>query len=133
MRRLDARCALQEYILPVLCGNTRKAHRLSARIYRRYGIVSLICGKPRFGDLFDHTSLTLRLPDPAEPQLCAEALLSLTERYGDMLPLLIPCNEDAEQMIARFSSLLEGRFILSDEQRLFSSSPLSELALRLGA
>lgn len=122
---------LGESILPVLLDNTAEAHRLSSRIFRRFGIVSLICGKPHLCDWFDVSSQTLRLPTTACERLRVEELLALGESYDDVLLLLIPCSHTARTTVARYATVLESRFILSDTDAIFSSSPLTDIAHRL--
>ncbi len=112
-------------VLPVLLGNTYRAHRLSARLFRRFGVVCLIGGRPRFCDLADISSVTLRMPKTDCERLSVEALLTFAEQYREPLLLLVPCSEAAKRLIINHTSALERYFILSDEESILSASPLS--------
>lgn len=130
------RCAQnvsEQYIIPIFCGNTRLAHRLASRLFRRYGIVSLICGRARLWDFLDPATRTLRFPEPACDRLRIEELSALADLYADTLPVLIPCDADWERCLSENASLLESRFIFADPQSCLSGSPLSEICERFFA
>lgn len=120
-------------ILPVLVDNTKKAHHTSARLYHRFGVVSLIFGKPRLWDLIDPSSQTLRLPHSDCERLRVEELIDLAKKSEDYLPVLIPCSDEARAFVARHRTSLEAHFILSDAETLLSDSPFvrTEDALRI--
>ena len=120
MAKRDLYEATRETLVPVLIDNTRKAHRLSARLFSRFGVVSLIFGKPRIMDLFDPSTQTLRFPETTSERLQREALTDLAARYPDAIPVLIPCSKRAEEFIARYDTLLAPHFILSDAEAIFS-------------
>ena len=123
----DKYLAFEQYLLPILLDNTATAHRISSRIFNRYGIVSFICGKRRFSDMFDISSQTLKLPDTTEERLIAEELIALSEKYSDMLGVLIPCSEKAEAITTEFSDELEARYIIVDPSIFNSESPIEYL------
>ena len=112
-------------ILPVLLGNTRQAHRLSSRLFRRCGVISVICGRPRLWDIADFTSVTLRMPKTNCERLTVEALIGFAEEYREPLLLLVPCSETAASTVARHEKALEHYFMRSDTEAILSSSPLS--------
>lgn len=118
---------MRENILPILLDNTSEAHRLSAQLFRRYGLVSLILGKPRLRDLFDPSSHTLRLPHTDCERLRVEELIALAEKREGKLPILIPCSEEARETVKRFENVLESRFILLDADAALSASPLAKI------
>ena len=113
-------------LLPVLVDNTHTAHRLSARLFRRFGVVSLIFGKPRLWDIFDLSSRTLRLPTTASERLRIEELIALAQQSKDYLPLLIPCSDASREWIARHAAALESHYILADAETIFSLPLLTE-------
>ncbi len=131
MSKNGASIALEESILPVLCDNTRIAHRISLRIYNRHGIVSFIFGKKRFSDLLDISSQTLKFPITNEARLLAEELIEFSEKYPDMLPVLIPCSKSAEAFIKEFEPTLESRYIIAEPKVFLSDSPFEKLVLSL--
>jgi hypothetical protein len=131
MSTSDKYLALSQYVLPVLFDNTIEAHRISLRIFNSDGIVSFICGKRRFLDIFDISCKTLRLPDTNEERLITEELIKIADKYSDMLPVLIPCSKKAKDIADRFSDELETRYIIADPSVFGSSSPIEYLARSL--
>jgi len=118
--------AARQSLLPILIDNTREAHRISAALFRRYGVVSMIFGKPRLRDLFDPSSQTLRLPDTTCERLRIEELTDLAQQSISYLPVLIPCSDGARDLLARHASTLESHFILADAETIFSLPLLAE-------
>ena len=123
----DVHETMRENILPVLLDNTKTAHRLSARLFRRYGLVSLIFGRPSLRDLFDLSSHTLRLPHTDCDRLQVEELIALAAKSEGKLLLLIPCSDRARATVARFAPVLESRFLLLDADTALTASPLSDI------
>lgn len=117
---------LGAYILPVLCGNTATARRLSAKILRRLGTVSLICGRSRWLDLLDPTFHLLRLPKMPSDRLIVEALTDVATAYPDRLPVLIPCSEEARRLIDSHRTVLETRYLIREADCFFDSPPVAE-------
>lgn len=118
--------AARQSLLPILVDNTSKAHRLSARLFRQFGVVSLIFGKPSVRDLFDVSSHTLRLPETACERLRIEELTDLARQSTDYLPVLIPCSDAARDLISQHACALEPYFLLSDAEAIFSLPLLTE-------
>ncbi len=127
----DVNETLKDGILPVLLDNTPEAHRLAGRLFRRFGVVSLICGRSRLRDLFDLSSQTLRLPQTDCDRLRVEELIAFVEKSEGMLPILVPCSDRARDTVTRYAAVLESRFILSDTDAIFSAPPLTALAQQL--
>ena len=61
----------------------------------------------------------------------AEALIELTEKYPDMLPVLVPCSDRANAFVEEFSDLLESRYIISEPCVFICKAPLEALAKAL--
>lgn len=117
---------LEASLLPVLCGNTKEAHRLSAQILRRLGSVSLICGRPRLSDLFDPSCQNRYWPKHASPRLMAEVLLDVVDAYPDRIPVLIPCSDEARALVTTYGTMLQTRYLLRDADSLFASLPVAD-------
>lgn len=115
----------------VLLDNTPAAHRLSLRLYFRFGIVSYICGEPRTRDLIDFSSRTLRIGKTSCARLRAEELTALADSQAPLLPLLIPCSKEACEFAARYAEILEGHYLLLDARTALVRSPLTAAAERL--
>ena len=111
---------LQENVCPILLDNTAAAHRLAAGLYRRYGIISLIVGKPRFRDLFDAASRTLRLSPTACDRLRVEQWIDLAKRSEGQLLLLVPTSDGARDVVHRFAEALEPYFIVLEPDGVLS-------------
>lgn len=117
-------------VIPIFLDNTVLAHRLSSKVFHRFGVISLICGRHRALDVFDFSSYTLRLRPTSEQRLIAEELVSFSERCPETLLLLVPCSKKATELCERFSSSLESRFVTVSPSDLLNTSPLYEIAVR---
>ncbi|MBP3369154.1 MAG: hypothetical protein J6L85_00245 [Clostridia bacterium] len=113
------------YFVPYILGNNPTAHKLAARIFRKFGIVSLICDDHRSArDLIDMSSKTLMLTPTDSPRLLAEQLISLAAQNKYTLPIIISTDERFQSMLDRERELLEHTFVFADADSLFDSSPL---------
>ena len=116
------------YFVPYILGNSRAAHRLSSKIYRRFGIVSVICDDRRSPlDLLDISSRSLVLTQTDNARLLREQLIWLATQNAYTLPILIPATDRYAKMLECERERLEACFVISDENDIFSSSPLSSL------
>lgn len=116
------------YFVPYILGNTRAAHKLAYRIYRKFGIISVICDRRRsLCDLFDPTSRPVVLSSTDSPRLIAEQLVELTRQTQYTLPLIIPVCEEYERMAQSERATLEHSFVICDAQTLFERSPLADI------
>lgn len=115
------------YYVPYILGNTPEAHKLSRRIYRKFGIISVICDSRRsVFDLFDLSSRTVVLSSTDSPRLIAEQLLSLASQTRYTLPLIISVSHEFEQAIAYEREILERSFVICEVDTLFDTSPLAD-------
>ena len=116
------------YFVPYILGNSRHSHKICAKIYKRFGIVSLICDERRsLLDLFDLSSRSIELTDTDSPRLVSEELIWLATQNDYVLPRLIPVSEKYQKMIECERERLESCFVISSEQEIFTSSPLASL------
>ena len=114
--------------MPFILGNTKQSHKLSQRIFNKYGIVSLICDSRRHAlDLLDFSSRSIRLCPTDSPRLLCEQLIALAEQSPYMLPLIIPVTEEYARMTDEVRNILETRFIISSPDELFTRSPLASI------
>ncbi len=117
------------YFVPYILGNSRAAHRLAAKIHRKFGIISVICDDRRSVlDLLDLTSRTVVLSATDSSRLLAEQLISLAQQNCCTLPLLIPTDGKYASTIQAEREMLERTFVFADADRLFESSPLMKIA-----
>ena len=73
---------LRESVLPVILQNGLSAHRLSMRIFRRYKIVSLLCGNRKsLLDTLDLSCGFMRLFRTSDERIAAEQLCDLADEY----------------------------------------------------
>ena len=116
----------RNYFVPYLLGNCKRSHGLSLRIYKKFGIISVVCDSRRsFWDILDPTSMTAVLAPTDSARLIAEQLLSLTDETFGTLPLLIPMSDEYADAVLRERETLEKRFIICKPDELFSpSSPI---------
>lgn len=118
----------RNYFVPYILGNNLSAHKLSMRLYKRFGIVSLICDcRHSFFDIFDPSSRALILTSTESSRLVAEQLLSLAAQSDYTLPLIVCLDQKYSQMINGQRDLLEHSFVISDEESILKSSPISDV------
>ena len=128
MSNRQARENAREYFVPYLLGNTPLSHRIAARIFYKYGIVSLICDEGRSPlCALDIACRYLPLSPSSEPRIIAEQLLSLCEQQPYTLPIIIPVSPKYEKAVKSERAALEHKFVIADKATLFSSSPLADI------
>ncbi len=126
MASKEDKAILSQSVFPVILGNGLRAHRLSARLYRTFGVESLLCGRRQnlWDLLFFHCGF-LRLFEQNDPTLAARQLAALSDEYGDCLFVLIPLCSRQDQWIDRNRELLTSRFVISSVKELFQKVPFS--------
>ena len=113
------------YFMPFILGDGREAHRLSQKIYRKYGITCFILdSKMTALSIFDFSSRFLRLTDTQSDELIAKEITHLAKQEPYTLPILIPCSEKYCEFAERSRDILEATFVLSSADTALSSSPL---------
>lgn len=113
------------YFMPFILGDGREAHRLSQKIYRKYGITCFILdSKMTALSIFDFSSRFLRLTDTQSDELIAKEITHLAKQEPYTLPILIPCSKKYCEFAERSRDILEATFVLSSADTALSSSPL---------
>jgi len=128
MSNKDVKEYASTYFLPFLLGSNRRSHKLSAKILRKYGIVSLILDEKRSaGDIFDMSSRFVSLCQTDTHTMLADELLAISQRYEYTLPILVPCSQKYEMLVNELSDRLESEFVICNADRIFSDSPLADI------
>ena len=118
---------LRESVLPVILQNGLSAHRLSLSIFRRYKIVSLLCGKRKgLLDALDVSCGFMRLFRTPDERIAAEQLCSLADEYRDCTFELIPLSKRDRAFVSAYAEQLESRFIISLPDKLFLRIPFAD-------
>ena len=113
------------YFMPFILGDGREAHRLSQKIYRKYGITCFILdSKMTALSIFDFSSRFLRITDTQSDELIAKEITHLAKQEPYTLPILIPCSKKYCEFTDRSRDILETTFVLSSADTALSSSPL---------
>lgn len=116
------------YFIPFILGDNAKAHKLSLKIFRKYGIVSLILDSKRgAANLWDFSSRFTRLTPSISDALTVTQLLDLARQTKYTLPLLIPCSDEYETLVKENSAELESEFVIMSADFSFSSSPFNKI------
>lgn len=114
------------YFLPFILGNNKNAHKLSKKIYRRYGIVCFILDKKRvLSDIFDFSSRFLPITDTKNDALTVKEIIYLANQEQYTLPILVPCSKEYRELVEKNRELLEAIFVLSNEDTVINTSPLN--------
>ena len=115
------------YFVPVLLGSNKLSHRISRKIFRKYGIVSLILDeKSSFRDVFSLTSRFVRVYSQENELLCQE-ICKIGEDLQYTLPIAVPTSPRFDKLTEEFGTVLETAFVLRSPHKLFSSSPLADI------
>ena len=115
------------YFVPVLLGSNKLSHRISRKIFRKYGIVSLVLDeKPSLRDAFSLSSKFVQIYCRGGELLCAE-LCALARAQTYCLPLLVATSPRFEALVNEFSLSLEPQFIICKPDELFFNSPLANV------
>lgn len=128
MSNKDVREYASNYFLPFLLGSNRRSHKLSAKILRKYGIVSLILDEDRsVYDFFALSSNFVLLCQTQENPILAHELSAIAQRYDYTLPILIPCSQKYAELVEKLSDKLEPEFVICEFDKVFSDSPLADI------
>ena len=119
---------LRQGIVPIILGNDWAAHRLSARVYRTFGVSSILCGTRRTAwDFFDPTCAYRRISPTASSRLVAEELMDIAAEYEDCFLFLIPLCETEQQLVQEHALLLETAFVFRTPEMLWNDPMLCGL------
>ena len=114
------------YFMPFILGDGREAHRLSQKIYRKYGITCFILdSKMTALSIFDFSSRFLRLTDTQSDELIAKEITPLAKQEPYTLPILIPCSAEYRRLVESKREIFESTFVLSSKDTVLTSSPLN--------
>jgi hypothetical protein len=121
----DYREMVRQFILPVILDHGVAAHRLAATLYRKYGILSTLCGERQNPlDLLDPNVSFLSLAWESNPTLATEQLIDFSHTYDRLILILIPMTEKQARFVQAYGDMLESRFVLSDPEAVFRFAPL---------
>ncbi len=112
MTRDESRELFRQTVVPVILGNGMRSYALSLRLFLRYGIRSVICGRRRsFADLLDPFSDFLRFYS-RDDRLMLEQLFDLHDGGRELVMPLVPMSEEYGSFVREYSESLESRYIL---------------------
>ena len=121
----DTRNEARLYFLPIILGNGRQAHRTSALLFSRFGIVSHIFSQKRsLLDLIDPCSRHVKLISLHDSLVCEQLCTIASERPYN-LALLIPTTEELELFVKRNQSSLEPHFLICSADTSSDRHPAS--------
>ncbi len=123
----SARREARQYFVPVLLGSNRLSRRISAEIFKKYGMISLVLDrKISFLEYLNPFSCAYKL-EAAEPDLLCREISAVAKQQSYTLPLLIATNGKYRDLVSDFALSLEPLFVICDADRLFESSPLCDI------
>ena len=125
MKDAEIREEARQYFIPIILGNVPSSRKLARRIYRKYGIISLILdekGSPL--QLLDPTNRFFKLTAVKNSAFTALQLADLAEQTPYTLLLLIPCSDKYMRVVEENRELLEKSFIITNEDQVLTNSPL---------
>ena len=128
MRSIEEKECMRDFILPIFLGRTARSRALSSMLFKKLGVVSLMCDKKQ--SFFDGFSLCTRfcpIATGAHSRLVFEQLLALSEKYSNHVGVLVPCTEEFSSVIDEYRGELEARFIISMPTTLLESGPVADM------
>lgn len=125
MNEFQLRDEAKFYFIPFILGSTPSSHRLSKKIFKKYGITSYILDKKRsLNASLDLSSRFFKLTLSQSDDIIIRQLIDVAEREPYTLPILIPCTEEYKLFAKRCEGRLEATFVLSNEEQALAASPL---------
>ena len=126
MKKKQIREEARLYFVPFLLGDTITAHKLSFKIFKKYGIVSLILDtKKNVVDLWDFSSRFKTISQNNNQEITVMQLKDLAAQTQYTLPLLIPCSDEYKKLVNKNASELESEFIILNADIPLEDSPLA--------
>ena len=126
--RAEVRELLRQCVVPVILGNGAAAHLLALRLFFKYRVCSLVCGRRRsLPDLLNPVCDFFRLYRQRDGRLAAEQLADLADEYGDCLFVLIPLSGEDQAILRHHGAALESRYLVCHPKRLFDQPPFAGL------
>lgn len=122
-----ARREARQYFVPVLLGSNKLSRRLSAKIFKKYGIISLVLDrKISFLEYLNPFSCAYKL-EASEADLICEEISRVAKQQSYTLPLLIATNEKYRALAKDYAPSLEPLFVICEANELFERSPLCDI------
>lgn len=113
------------YFIPFLLGDNQASHRLSRKIFKKYGISSFILDDKRtFADIWDFSCRFIKLSSSQDFPLTLLQLVDIAREFPFSLPILIPCSDEYESFAKLYKTELESVFVLSSQEFALTDSPL---------
>lgn len=126
--RADTRELLRQCVVPVILDHGFAAHLLALRLFLKYRVTSLVCGRRKSPmDLLDPVCGFFRLYRQEDGRLAAEQLADLADAYGDCLFVLIPLSGEDRSILRHYGADLESRYLVCTPKRLFEQPPFAGL------
>ena len=114
MTAREAKELLGENHIAVILGNGVSEHLLALRLYNRYRVVSILCGRgENLLNLLNFVCGFLQLDLNKSSQLSTEKLLELAEYHNDHAAVLFPVSEKSKRFVSDNIDALECRYIIS--------------------
>ena len=122
----DKKALLSQLVVPVIIGNSSRAHKLAFRLYMKYGVCPVLCGARRsFFDLFDPFTDYLKASDG---DLLLRTLKDYSEKMNDYILILLPADKKDRQLLESRASELESFYIIASSYEDFKKLPPIRLA-----
>lgn len=107
---------LGENYIAVILGNGISAHLSALRLYNRYRVVSVLCGRGEGPlNLLNFVCGFLQLDFRKNSRLSVEKLLDLAEYHSDCATVLFPVSKESELFISENIDALECKYIISTQ------------------
>ncbi len=129
MSNHDMRAHARQYLCPCILDG-KHARALAAKIFFKYGIVSLLLSKK--ASPLDFVSFFYkRIPCVAQgtsnARLLCEELTDMAHSCNGLMMMLVPTSDSDRSAIDAYGDELEAFFIICSEDAVFCDSPLAQI------
>ena len=126
MSERERKILLGSGVLPlILGGNPLSAFLFSVRLFVKYGLSSVFCGKGSLGvSILNPRCGYLPRTDGANTRLSVERLLDFADGNSELTLIIIPMSGEAKALVSAAKSELESRYIVLDGRKSLFSHPL---------
>ena len=118
----------KSYFLPLILGNTPEARRLSAKLFRTFGIKSFLLDKKgSWRNLLSASHYFIALTPSDCSRLICEQLTDCAKQHPATLPILVPMTDEYRAALKENCEELERCFIIREPATLLTEPPLGKL------
>ena len=124
----ESKECLKGFIIPIFLGDTKESRILSKNIFKKLGIVSMICDTQQtFASKMLLCVKFYRLFKTDNLEIFKEQLLDIARKYSDFILIIVPFSDEFSLPFTQFKDELENHFIVTSPSAFFNCAPISNI------